>query len=167
MLPESRSERINRVNQMYSLGAFGQPGDPAAIQKWLEMARFPHLARTAWPGGVHVVTAQQENGKLVRGANALEIPVFEWYDHQVHLAVLENFMAAPEFLRLPPEVQAEFVLHRQMHQQAFAAQALMQLKQEAMMSRVAGAAGIQPKPGAGPAKGPAQQPQQPAATAAA
>jgi hypothetical protein len=161
MLPESRSERINRVNQMYQMGAFGLPGDPTAIAKWLEMARFPHLARTAWPGGVHVVTAQQENGKLVRGVPAAEIPVFEWYDDQVHLAVLDNFMAAPEFLRLTPEIQAQFVIHRTMHMQAFAAKQLQALKQEVMVARITGAAGIQ-QPGGG-----AQKPAEPAQPAAA
>lgn len=160
MLPESRSERINRVNQMYQLGAFGPPGDPVAVQKWLEMARFPHLARTAWPGGIHVTTAQQENGKLVMGAPAAEIPVLEWYDHMVHLMVHENFMSSPDYLKLSPDVQAQFVIHRQMHQQAALARAFQDLKQQTVLSRVASAAGLQPGNGGGPptAKPPAQLP---------
>lgn len=168
MLPESRSERIGRVNQMYQLGAFGQPGDPRATQKWLEMARFPHLSRTAWPGGIHVVTAQQENGKLVRGEQAAAIPVFPWYDQQVHLAVHEDYMASPEFLRLDPAVQQEFVIHRQMHLQAFAAQQVEAMKQQAMMQRITG---VTPGAGAGGAPGgpppQQQQPQQPGEAAAA
>jgi hypothetical protein len=167
MLPESRSERINRVNSMYQLGAFGPPGDPVAVQKWLEIARFPHLARSAWPGGIHVTTAQQENGKLVMGASAAEIPVLEWYDHQVHLAVHENFMSSPDYLKLPPEAQAQFVIHRQMHQQAALARAFQELKQQTVLSRVANAAGMGPEQGngGGPpgAKQPAQLPEPTAA----
>jgi hypothetical protein len=169
MLPESRSERINRVNQMYQMGAFGLPGDPRAIQKWLEMARFPHLARTAWPGGVHFVTAQQENGQLARGVPATQIPVFEWYDDEVHLAVLDNFMAAPEFLRIDPQMQSQFVIHRTMHQQAFAAKQLQALKQAVMTARITGAAGIDQQGGGGGNGGPPKPPaaEQPAQTGAA
>ena len=163
MLPESRSERIGRVNQMYQLGAFGPPGDPRAVAKWLEMARFPHLARTAWPGGVHVVTARQENGKLVRGEPAQSIPVFQWYDHNVHMMVHEEFMAAPEYLRLDPMIQEQFVAHRMMHQQALAAQQLEALKQALTMQQLAGPGGN----GGAPANGGPPAPPQPAAAGAA
>lgn len=167
MLPESRSERIGRVNQMYQMGAFGDPtpgmpGNAQAVQKWLEMARFPHLARSAWPGGIHVTTAQQENGKLVRGMSALEIPVLEWYDHQVHLSVHETFMSAPEYLKLDPQAQAQFVIHRQLHQQAMFAVALQELQRQAILAPVAEAAGLggggEDEPGGGGGK-----PKQPAA----
>lgn len=162
MLPENRAERISRVNQMYQMGAFGQPGTPQAVQKWLEMARFPHLARTAWPGGVHVTTAQQENGKLVRGAQAIEIPVYEWYDHLVHLAVHDNYMASPEFLRLPPPVQTQFVIHRQMHQQALILAQMNAAKQQAAMQSI-----LEPAPTEGAGKPKAQGEPKPAAEAAA
>lgn len=146
MLPESRSERIDRVNQMYQLGAFGVPGTPQAVQKWLEMARFPHLGRAAWPGGVHVTTAQQENGELVRGTPATAIPVFEWYDHEMHLLIHEQFMSSPEYKRLPPPVQGAFVMHRQMHLQALLVTRANALARE---SALMGAAGVTP-PGAPP-----------------
>lgn len=166
MLPESRDERIQRVNEMYQLGAFGMPGSPPAVQKWLEMARFPHLGRAAWPGGVHIVTAQQENGKLVRGTPAAEIPVLEWYDHQVHLMVHENFMSTPEYLRLSPEIQAAFVLHRQLHERAMMARVLQDLQKQVVMAQLGGAAngppgsaGPEPDDGGAPSGGPPKRPQ--------
>jgi len=136
MLPESRSERISRVNQMYQMGAFGMPGSPPAVQKWLEMARFPHLARSAWPGGVHVTTAQQENGKMVRGQPADAIPIYEWYDSAVHLQVHDQFMASPDFLKFPPQVQEQFVIHRTLHVQALQAQQMQAAMQQAELQKI-------------------------------
>src|SRR5690606_6082974 len=64
------------------------------------------------------VTAQQENGRLARGTPAAEIPVYDWYDDALHLEVIEEFMASPDYLKLPPPVQNEFVIHRAEHQMA-------------------------------------------------
>lgn len=124
MLPQSRDERQNMIMQLYQAGVWGPPGTPGANQKLLELGRFPHLGRTAWPAGVHVTTAQQENGKLLRGTPASQIPVYEWYDDATHIAVIESFMAAPEFVGLDPKVQAQFALHRQTHKLAQQAKAM-------------------------------------------
>ncbi len=118
MLPEGRGERQERIWQMWQAGAFGPPLEPAAIRKFMEMARFPHLGRSSRPGGVARITAEQENGRLARGVSAQEIPVFEWYDDDLHISVLEEFMASPDYLKLPPEIQQEFVIHRAEHQLA-------------------------------------------------
>jgi hypothetical protein len=118
MLPEGRGERQQRIFTMYTQGIFGQPGSPEAVRQFMDLARFPHLSRAHRPGGIHRVTAEQENGKLVRGVPAAEIPVLEWYDDQTHLAVLEEFMASPEYLKLEPPIQMEFVIHRAEHQMA-------------------------------------------------
>lgn len=140
MLPESRSERQQRVFQMWQAGAFGLPQDPGAIRKFLELSRFPHMGRTAWPGGIHIVTAQQENGRLIQGTSFQEVQVLEWYDDQVHLQVHEEFMAAPEFLKLPPEVQRNFVMHRLTHQQALNVKLIKQAFQQSQLQSVAMAA---------------------------
>jgi hypothetical protein len=134
MLPEGRGERQQQVYKMYLDGLFGLPGSPQALRKFWEMARFPHLGRAAKPGGIHATTAEQENGKLLLGAPAASLPVFDWYDDEAHLAVHEYFMASPEFLKAPPEVQNECALHREAHlmnqqkklQQAAMQQAAMQ-----------------------------------------
>ena len=114
MLPEGRGERLARIWMMYERGIFGPPGSPDAISTLLDLARFPHMGRAVRPGGVDRVTAEQNVGKLVRGTPAAEIPIFEWYDHSVHLAVLERFMKSPEYLRLPVHIQQQFVLFREM-----------------------------------------------------
>jgi hypothetical protein len=116
MLPEGRGEKQDKAMFMYLNGMFGVPGTSPALRKFWEMAHMPHLSRFAKPGGIHTTTAEQENGKLVLGAPAQSIPVYEWYDDDAHLAIHENYMASPEFLKLAPPIQDQFVLHRQAHQ---------------------------------------------------
>lgn len=112
MLPEGRGERQQRVTGMWQQGAFGMPQSPQAIRTYLELARFPHMSRTAKPGGVDYTTAEQENGQIL----AMQMPVvLEWYDHAVHLDVHEQFMKSPEFLKQDPQVQQIFEVHRMEH----------------------------------------------------
>ena len=115
MLPEGRGERQKNITALYSNGLFGMPGTPAAVSQFFELSRFPHLGRAGKFGGIHRITADQENGKLLQGMPAQELPVFEWYNDQVHLMSHEEFMASPEFLELDPQQQQQFVMHRQMH----------------------------------------------------
>ncbi len=115
MLPEGRGERQQRVFMMYQVGLLGDPLDPATRRTFFDLSKFPQMSRTHRPGGVDRVTAEQENGRLVRGAPAAEIPVLEWYDHEVHVEMHEQFMKSPEFLKLDPQVQEQFARHRQVH----------------------------------------------------
>lgn len=148
MLPESRAERQGRVATLFQMGVWGSPmpgtpGNAQAVTKFLELARFPHMGRTAWPGGVHVTTAQQENGKLLQGVPAADIPIFDWYDNTVHLAVLEEFMASPYYLRQSPEVQQQFAIHREMHQNAEQAKQLkMAFRNQAFAGQVGAHGGL-------------------------
>lgn len=116
MLPEGRGERQKMTYKMYLDGLFGEVGTPAALRKFWEMARMPHLSRAAKPGGIHTTTAEQENGQLLLGADPRAIPVYEWYDDDAHLAIHETFMASPEYKKLDPRIQDAFALHRQAHQ---------------------------------------------------
>jgi hypothetical protein len=58
------------------------------------------------------------------------VATFDWYDDTVHLWAHEQFMKAPEFLTLPPVIQAQFAMHREAHlirvQQQMAAQLALQ-----------------------------------------
>lgn len=112
MLPEGRGERQERMWKFYEAGLWGLPGTPKAISTFLDLARFPHMGRATRPGGADMATAQQNVGKLLQGARATEVPVFEWYDHMIHRAVLEEFMKGPEYLKLPPDRQQEFAVFR-------------------------------------------------------
>lgn len=133
MLPEGRGERQQRARQDWLDGAFGPPDSSDAIRHYLEIARYPHQSRVHQPGGIHRVMAERENGRLARHEPADAIPVFEWQDHEVHLTIHTEFMSSPEYQELPPEVQHEFVQHRQLHLQALEAAAAMQAQREARM----------------------------------
>jgi hypothetical protein len=165
MMPEGRGEREKKAIAAYQMGMFGAPGSPPAIMALGEMWRFPHLGRTGRPGGVDRVTAEQENGKLLLGAPALSLPVFEWYDSMVHLMVHESFMKSPEFLKLPEPVQMQFVMHRQAHVQHLqfvqAQQMAQQLQAQELESRAKGTG-----EGKGASDAAAHGPPEPAADAA-
>jgi len=154
MLPEGRGEKQEKALTFYGMGLFGDPTLPAAKRKFWEVANMPHLSRFAKPGGVHTTTAEQENGKLVLGTPAQMIPVYEWYDDEAHLAVHENFMASPEFLKIDPQLQDAFAMHRQAHlfnQSQKAAKAAAQMNALAGMGVPGGAAGGgRPGGGGGP-----------------
>lgn len=164
MLPEGRGERQNRVWKMYEEGVFGPPGSPAAINVMLDQAQFPHMGRAVRPGGIDRSTAEQNTGKLLRGQPADAIPVFDWYDHSVHLAVLEQYMKSPEYVRQPWPVMSEFVRYRAILQEAQVKAMQQQILREAL---VAGqAAAVMPPDGGGggaPDQPGAKQPAQGAA----
>lgn len=149
MLPEGRGEKQQQMFAMYMNGLFGPPGTPEAVNRFYELAHFPHMSRLARPGGVDRVTAEQENGQLVQGADPRTIPVYEWYDHGVHLQVLENFMKSPEFKKQHPRIQSGFVFHRQAHmmylQQQMMQQMAMQAEQNALAAGGAPGGGAKPK----------------------
>lgn len=136
MMPEGRGEREKKVLAAYQLGLFGLPGSPQAAQALGEMWRFPHLGRVGKVGGVDRVTAEQENGKLLMGAPAQEIPIMEWYDPMVHLMVHESFMKSPEFLQIHPDVQMQFYLHWQGHKQQLQFIQAQQLAQQLQAQRL-------------------------------
>lgn len=131
MLPEGRGEQQQKVLGMYMQGLFGIVGSPQALQKFWDMVHMPHMSRAAKPGGVDATTAERENGQLLQGMKAAMVPVYEWYDDDVHLMILEKFMKAPEFKDLDPAIQDEFVMHRQAHmfnKQTKAAKQAMQMQ---------------------------------------
>lgn len=160
MLPEGRGERRARIYKMWQDGAFGPPVSMPALRKLHELVRFPHMSRVAKPGGVHWTTAEQENGELLRGGIP---PTFDWYDDAIHLVVLEEFMASPEWRRLDPNIKLGFVIHRQEHQIRLAQKTAAKMEDELTAAAIAqdlnsgGAA----RNGGGPAApaGPAQPPE--------
>ncbi|MFN7341562.1 MAG: hypothetical protein ACK5VI_10845 [Opitutia bacterium] len=124
MLPEGRGERQQRVYAMWRDGAFGAPDSPQALRHFYDLMRFPHLSRTAKPGGIDRTTAEQENARLMMGEPFQMVGIdmntglpFEWYDDLIHLEVHELLMKSPEFLKLSPDVQMAFSQHRMMHLQ--------------------------------------------------
>ncbi|KKM69847.1 hypothetical protein LCGC14_1446660 [marine sediment metagenome] len=155
MQPEGRGERKARIYKMWQDGWWGDPQSPEALRKAHELGNFPGIGRLSKPGGVHYTTAEQENGQLLQGVMP---PVYEWYEDQIHLVVLEEFMSTPEWRRLDDEIRLGFVLHRQDHQMSLAkkeAQAMQKAVEQAVMMAKAEAAGDQePKPA--PAKKPAK-----------
>lgn len=152
MLPETRAERRANIERWYGMGFWGPPGTPQAIAKVADLLHFPHIGRALLPGGRDVITARQENAKLIQGMPAAEIPPFEWYDDAMHLWAHEDFMKSPEFLNLPPEVQMNFMIHWEYHfgrlQQQMAEQLMAQ--QALAGGNPAGAPAGPAQPGASP-----------------
>jgi hypothetical protein len=100
------------VFKFWQAGVWGDPLGPEAINTFLDLARFPHMGRASRPGGPDRSTAEQNVGKLLQGTQAVTIPIFEWYDHALHLMVLDRFLKSPEYLKTPPETMGEMVLFR-------------------------------------------------------
>ncbi len=117
MLPEGRGERQGRVYRMYLDGMFGPPGTPQSLDVFFDLANFPHMGRAGKVGGVDRTMAEHILGALVQGVPAEAIPYFDWYNDDIHLLVLENYMKAPEFLDLAPEAQMAMAECRQRYQQ--------------------------------------------------
>jgi len=115
MLPEGRGERQKNIATLYVQGLFGMPGTPDAIKRFFELSSFPHIDRAKKFGGIDRITADQENGQLLQGADPREVAVLEWYDDGIHLMQHEEFMKSPEFLKQPLQIQKAFEFHRQMH----------------------------------------------------
>jgi hypothetical protein len=159
MLPEGRGERRARVYKMWQDGAWGPPDSPEALRKLHELSNFPHMGRTAKPGGVHWTTAEQENGELLQGGTP---PTYEWYDDAIHMVVLEEFMSTPDWRRLPDNVKFAFVLHRMAHQENLARKMAQEFMEEqgkqALMAASTNGTGGEGKP---PAKAPGGGPPQP------
>jgi hypothetical protein len=137
--PETREARQARVEKLYTLGAWGPPGTPEAVQKLLEQSRYPELTRAARPGGVHRVMAEHNLGRLVRGEDPTQIPILEVYQLDVHLAVLIDFMASPDYLEMTPEVQQAVAEFKQMLEDAQQAQMVQEIEQEGEKAGVAAA----------------------------
>lgn len=100
MLPEGRGERQARVSWMYQNGLFGAPGSPEARGKFFELGRFAHLSRATKIGGVDRTMAEQNLGAILMGTPAAAIPLYPWYDLEIHRQVFESFMKGPEFHRV-------------------------------------------------------------------
>lgn len=154
MLPEGRGEKQEKVFQMYQLGMFGLPGTPGALKKFWELAHMPHLARAAKVGGVDGTTAEQENGLLLLGNPPQSIPVYEWYDDEIHLMIHESFMKSRDFEKLDSNIQNAFVMHRMAHKFNLQQKQMQQAVQAAQMNAMVNPGAPGGPGGAGPGGGP-------------
>jgi hypothetical protein len=113
MLPETREERRARLDWMLDHNLLG-PTPEEQRRNYLELANFPNLSRVARMGSVDAVTANQENGALVRGD---AVPVEPWYDHAIHVREHIAFMKDRRFLKVDPAIRQAFMAHVQAHEQ--------------------------------------------------
>lgn len=139
MLPEGRGERQARIYKMWQDGMFGVPPQaPEALKKYFELSRFPHLSRTAKPGGADRPTAERFLGALVSGATtADQLPWKPWYDVTVHLDTFTTFMKAPEFLTLDPMIQMQLEARWQMMSAVLQQQQMAEMQQQLAMAGMA------------------------------
>ena len=133
MVPEGQGQRMARVDRLFAAGAFGNPQDPRVRETYFDLARFPNMGRAGKVGGIDRTTAERENAALIQGAPGPEIPLFPWYDDLVHLMVHESFMKSPEYLQVPPEIQAGFALHWEGHYVRAQAKAMAEMQAQAAM----------------------------------
>jgi hypothetical protein len=153
MLPEGRGERQSRIYRMYTDGMFGMPGTPQALDTFFDLANFPHMGRAGKVGGVDRTMAEHILGALVQGVPAQAIPYFDWYNDDIHLLVLENYMKAPEFLALDPQAQQNMAMCRQRYLEMRAMKQMQAAMQAAQLQQMlappeAEGAGGKPAPGA-------------------
>lgn len=179
---ESRDARRSRLIQLYQLGAFGDVSPTAlpadrqkATAQLLQMINFPDLTRASRPGGIDRVMAEHNVGRLVRGDHAMDIPLLEVYDFDVHRDVVANEMKAPEFLEFDKTIQAEFDALLHMIEDAQDTQNMNQLAKKLPIAQATAAAAgavqttaalASPPPGAGAPPGPTNAPGSPGASSA-
>lgn len=127
MLPESREAKQGRVMSAFESGIFGNPElDPKAAEWARELLQFPNMNRAMKPGGVDAVTANQALGKVLLGAQAAEIQLFEPYNLPVWLDTVGKHIASPEFLQNAPPIQKQVLALYQNIKLAAAQQAVQQ-----------------------------------------
>lgn len=133
MLPEGRGEREGKILNLYNAGAFGAPGgvDPQASNRLLELMNFPHLGRAMKPGGPTRSTAEKYVGQLLQGAPAQALPILEQHDIAVMKGVTAQFMAAPEYGDVAPEIKQQFELFWQLLEMNEIAAAAKQMQKQA------------------------------------
>jgi hypothetical protein len=136
---ESRTQRQQRVKELYALGVWGQPGSPQANAMLLDQLNYPNMERSARPGGVDRVMGETNVGRLVRRDPAAAIPLFDWYDFSVHLGVLDDFLKSPEYVELDEAVQHECVAYRELLQGAQMAQQIAAAKRTLAFQTATGA----------------------------
>jgi hypothetical protein len=83
------------------------------------------------------------------GDDPATIPVYEWYDDDIHLLIHEEFMKSPEFEKLDPQIKNAFVMHRMAHQFNQQQKMAKQVAQAATMQNMLGGGGPGGSPGGG------------------
>ena len=144
--PESREKRQERALMLYQMGAFGNIQDPMqqqqAVKRLLELSRFPELTRASKPGGVHRIMAEHNLGKLLRGVAPDTIPVLPMYNLAVHLEIMDEYMASPDYLA--GDYQEEVAVYRETLWQASQAQMMQQMAEQGAVQMAAQATGAVP-----------------------
>jgi hypothetical protein len=147
--------------------------------QFLEMAQLPGLKRLS--AGPDRVTIEKLIVMVAQGAPAAQVqPILKpWYNYDVFLSSLRNYLAAPEFLRLDEGIQAEFgqffemVIQARAMSQQFQAQAIVapqtsaQAQVQGETAKVAQAHAPPPPAASEAATGPKSGPSAPAGAQAA
>lgn len=137
MLPEGRGERQERLDRWLQMQAID-------LKTYFELFNHPHLGRATRPGGVHRTMQEFENGQMLQGMPVAPLDV---HDDAVHIEVLTEFMAGPEFLEQPPEIQDLFNEHLRAHEEMLRLKQVGQLTNEGELQALA----LQAAPTAPPA----------------
>lgn len=111
LLPESKAARQSRVEALINTGVLDRVRDRSEILRLMEFGDVESL----WlQEDADSRKQQRENKRMAKGQPQ---PVASFDDDAIHLVEINNFRKGTEYESLPPEVQALFDEHADMHQQ--------------------------------------------------
>ena len=130
MMPRSRTEREAMAFRNFQAGVYGPPGTPQAMTMYFKQAQFEDMDESDLPPGVDGVTAKHLLGLILQGTPAQAVPMLEQWNYPVMIAVIREFMASPEFLKIAPPTQQQFQMLWLRLQDGQRIQALTQLMRQ-------------------------------------
>lgn len=110
-LPKSKSARTQMATDFWAQGIIT---DPVEFVRMLEMPGTDFLVETL---NRDAKQAEREHGVLIKGE---QVEVKVWENHEAHWSKHQEFRKSEEYEQLPPEVQAVFDAHCDIHMQVIA-----------------------------------------------
>lgn len=146
LLPESTAARMSRVEALINSRVLDPVRDRSEILRLMEFGNVESL----WmQEDADRRKAQRENKRMAKG-QPMQVASFD--DHAIHLVELNQYRKGTEYESLPPEIQAIFQQHAQIHQMALAQEQAAMQPAAAPAGPPSGQSG--PTPESGPNGGP-------------
>lgn len=136
-LPHSKAARQAFLMDLFKMGVFAQ--NPSEFLKILEL-RGIDKAIDDYKADIH--QAQRENIKMAHGQ---PVQVNDFDEHQLHLQEHNRYRKTEEYEMLDPQIQALFVNHCMMHQQAIQVNMSYAARANALMGQQAPSPGVNPQ----------------------
>ena len=105
--------------------------NPYDIEAQQIMEFYFQLAGVPFQSQRYIQDASLQKWEIEQMLEKKDVPVFEWHNHDVHLAVLYTILKSPEFYELDPVVQRLLLAHRDKHEE-YRRQQMTQMTPEAI-----------------------------------